>query len=92
MKIEPLGARVLISDIPDENKTAGGIIIPDTARDRPMQGIVQAVGPGDEQTSMTVNIGDRVMFGKMAGVEAKIEGRVFRLMKLTEIMCRVIQD
>jgi chaperonin GroES len=94
MNVEPLGARILVQQIEDSDKTKGGIIIPDTARQRPMQGRVVAAGPGERTFSgeflpMTVEPGDRIMFGQMAGHEVLIDGKKFLMMKLTEVMCRV---
>jgi chaperonin GroES len=96
MKFRPLQDRVLVRRLEEETKTAGGIIIPDTAKEKPMQGEVIAVGPGgrDEKgnvTPMGVKVGDRVLFGKWSGTEVKIDGEELVIMKETDIM-GVIED
>lgn len=90
MKLKPLLDRVVIKRIEEENKTAGGIIIPDTAKEKPSQGIIVSVGPGgrDEaghEIPMTLKVGDRVLFGKWSGTEIKIEGEDLVIMKESEI-------
>ncbi len=90
MKLKPLLDRVVIKRVEEENKTAGGIIIPDTAKEKPSTGIVVAVGPGgvDEhgnKTPMTLKEGDRVLFGKWSGTEIKIDGKPLIIMKETEV-------
>jgi chaperonin GroES len=96
MKFRPLQDRVLVRRLEEETKTAGGIIIPDTAKEKPMQGEVIAVGPGgrDEKgnvTPMGVKTGDRVLFGKWSGTEVKIDGEELVIMKESDIM-GVIED
>lgn len=91
MKIRPLNDRVLVLGIEEEQKTSGGIIIPDTAREKPMQGKVVAAGPGkvDEQgkrISMDVKKGDRVLFGKYAGNEIKLDGVEHLIMRQDDIL------
>ena len=90
MKLKPLLDRVVIKRVEEENKTAGGIIIPDTAKEKPSQGIIVAVGPGgrDEaghEIPMTLKVGDRVLFGKWSGTEVKIEGEDLVIMKESEV-------
>ena len=90
MKLKPLLDRVVIKRVEEENKTAGGIIIPDTAKEKPSQGIVVSVGPGgrDEaghEIAMTLKVGDRVLFGKWSGTEVKIEGEDLVIMKESEV-------
>jgi len=96
MKFRPLHDRVLVRRIEAEEKTAGGIIIPDTAKEKPMQGEVVAVGPGarDEQGKvqpLDVKPGDRVLFGKWSGTEVKIDGEDLLIMKESDIL-GVIED
>ncbi len=96
MKFRPLHDRVLVRRIEEDEKTAGGIIIPDTAKEKPMQGEVLAVGDGirNENGSITpldVKVGDRVLFGKWSGTEVKIEGEELLIMKESDIM-GVIED
>ena len=90
MKLKPLLDRVVIKRVEEENKTAGGIIIPDTAKEKPSQGIIVSVGPGgrDEaghEIPMTLKVGDRVLFGKWSGTEVKIEGEDLVIMKESEV-------
>ena len=91
MKFRPLHDRVVVKRIDAEDKTAGGIIIPDTAKEKPQQGEVIAVGPGarDEQgkvVPLDVKAGDRVLFGKWSGTEVKIDGQELLIMKESDIM------
>ncbi|MCG6893934.1 MAG: co-chaperone GroES [Desulfobacteraceae bacterium] len=79
MKIKPLNDRVLVTRVEEEQKTAGGIIIPDTAKEKPQEGKVVAVGPGKmnddgKRTALNVKAGDRILFSKYAGSEIKIDG------------------
>jgi chaperonin GroES len=91
MKFRPLHDRVLIRRIEQDEKTAGGIIIPDTAKEKPIEGEIIAVGPGgrDESGKLTpldVKKGDRVLFGKWSGTEVKIDGEELVIMKESDIM------
>ena len=91
MKFKPLLDRVVLKRVEEENRTAGGLIIPDTAKEKPSQGIVVAVGPGarDEDgkvVAMTLKEGDRVLFGKWSGTEIKIDGENLLIMKENEIL------
>jgi chaperonin GroES len=92
MKLRPLQDRVLIRRVEQEAKTSGGIIIPDTAQEKPMEGEVVAVGPGarDEKTGalhpLDVKAGDRVLFGKWSGAEIKLDGEDLLIMKESDIM------
>jgi len=91
MKFRPLHDRVVVKRIDAEEKSAGGIIIPDTAKEKPSQGEVTAVGPGgrDETGKLTpldVKAGDRVLFGKWSGTEVKIDGVEYLIMKESDIM------
>lgn len=91
MKFRPLHDRVVVRRIDAEMKTAGGIIIPDTAQEKPQQGEVIAVGPGarndkGEIVALDVKAGDRVLFGKWSGTEVKIDGEDLLIMKETDIM------
>jgi chaperonin GroES len=90
MKFRPLHDRVVVRRIEEETKTAGGIIIPDTAKEKPMQGEVIAAGPGlrDESGKLVpldVKAGDRVLFGKWSGSEVKIDGEELSIMKESDI-------
>ena len=91
MKFRPLHDRVVVKRIEAEEKTAGGIIIPDTAKEKPQQGEVIAVGPGgrDEAGKLVpidLQVGDRVLFGKWSGTEVKIDGTEYLIMKENDIM------
>src|SRR5271157_189231 len=91
MKFRPLHDRVLVRRLTAEEKTAGGIIIPDTAKEKPMEGEVVAVGPGarDENgklQELDVKAGDRILFGKWSGTEVKIDGEELLIMKESDIM------
>ena len=91
MGFRPLHDRVVVKRIQEEAKTAGGIIIPDTAKEKPMEGEIVAVGPGarDEKGTLVpldVKKGDRVLFGKWSGTEVKIDGQDLLIMKESDIM------
>ena len=91
MKFRPLHDRVVVRRIEENTKTAGGIIIPDTAKEKPSQGEIIAVGPGarDERgqvVALSVKAGDRVLFGKWSGTEVKIDGKDLLIMKESDIM------
>ncbi|WFU40177.1 co-chaperone GroES [Bradyrhizobium sp. CB82] len=91
MKFRPLHDRVVVKRIDAEEKTAGGIIIPDTAREKPSQGEVIAIGPGGRDETgkliaIDVKVGERVLFGKWSGTEVKINGRELLIMKESGIM------
>ena len=91
MKFRPLQDRVLIRRIEEEEKTKGGIIIPDTAKEKPMEGEVVAAGPGTRDDDgklrpLDVKVGDRVLFGKWSGTEIKIDGEDFVVAKESDIM------
>ena len=91
MKFRPLHERVVVRRIESEEKTAGGIIIPDTAKEKPMEGEVIAVGPGarnekGEVVALDVKAGDRILFGKWSGSEVKIDGQDLLIMKESDIM------
>lgn len=91
MKIKPLHDKVLVKRVDEENKTAGGIIIPDTAKEKPLEGIIEAVGNGFRAEDgkilpMTVKAGDRVLFGKWAGTEIKLNGETRLIIKESDIL------
>ncbi|MCC8955199.1 co-chaperone GroES [Bradyrhizobium sp. Pear77] len=91
MNFRPLHDRVVVKRIDAEEKTAGGIIIPDTAKEKPSQGEVIAVGPGGRDEtgkliSIDVEVGDRVLFGKWSGTEVKVDGEELLIMKESDIM------
>ncbi len=91
MKFRPLHDRVVVEALEQEEKTAGGIIIPDTAKEKPMQGKVVAVGPGargenGEITPLDVKAGDRILYGKWSGTEVKVDGKDLLIMRESDIM------
>jgi chaperonin GroES len=91
MKFRPLHDRVLVKRVEEESKTKGGIIIPDTAKEKPMQGEVLAVGPGardekGELVPLDVRVGDRILFGKWSGTEVKMDGEELLIMKESDVM------
>ena len=90
VKFQPLGDRVAVEAIKKEEKTAGGIYIPDSAKEKPMEGRVIAVGPGTHDDAgkhihMHVKVGDKVLYGKWAGTEVKIDGKELLIMKESDI-------
>jgi chaperonin GroES len=91
MKIRPLQDRVIVQRIEEEEKTKGGIIIPDTAKEKPQEGKVIAVGPGKilengTKTKLDVKVGDKILFGKYSGSEIKIDGEEFLMMREDDIL------
>jgi chaperonin GroES len=91
MAFRPLGDRVVVKRVTEDTKTAGGIIIPETAQEKPQEGEVVAIGPGarDEdgkRVPMDVKVGERVLFGKWSGTEVKVDGQDLLIMKESDIM------
>ena len=86
MTIKPLSDRVLVLPNPAEEKTAGGLFIPDSAKEKPLMGKVVAVGPGTADVKMEVKEGDQVLYGKYAGTEISFEGVDYLIMKQSDIM------
>jgi chaperonin GroES len=82
----PLHDRVIIKPAPAEQKTAGGIIIPDTAKEKPLKGVVVAAGPGKKDDPVTVKQGDTVLFGKYAGTEIQLDGQELLIMRESDIL------
>src|SRR3982750_2796026 len=96
MKFRPLHDRVVVKRIEAEEKTAGGIIIPDTAKEKPQEGEIVAVGPGGRDETgklipIEIKVGDRVLFGKWSGTEVKIEGEDLLIMKESDIL-GIVED
>jgi chaperonin GroES len=85
VKVKPLADRVLVEAAEAETKTAGGIIIPDTAKEKPMKGKIIAAGPGKKDEPTTVKVGDTVLYGKYAGTEITIDGKEYLIMKESDI-------
>ncbi|GLB47741.1 co-chaperone GroES [Neptunitalea lumnitzerae] len=86
VNIKPLADRVLVEPAPAETTTASGIIIPDTAKEKPQKGTVVAVGPGKTDEPMTVKVGDTVLYGKYSGTELKLEGTDYLIMRESDIL------
>ncbi|HLB00970.1 MAG TPA: co-chaperone GroES [Bacteroidota bacterium] len=94
MKIKPLGDRILIKPSPAEDKTKGGIILPDTAKEKPVVGEVVAIGPGrrsDEGklVNLDVKVGDKVLYGKYSGTETTIDGKEYLIMRESDVFAIV---
>ncbi len=89
VNIKPLADRVLVEPMEAETKTASGIIIPDTAKEKPQKGIVAAVGPGKPDEPMTVKIGDTVLYGKYSGTELKLGAKDYLMMRESDILAIV---
>ena len=85
VNVKPLADRVVIEPAPAEQKTSGGIIIPDTAKEKPQKGTVVAVGNGKKDEPLTVKVGDTVLYGKYSGTEISIEGKDYLIMKESDI-------
>ena len=91
MQFRPLHDRVVVKRVEETTKTAGGIIIPDTAKEKPQEGEIIAVGPGarnekGEIQALDVKVGDRILFGKWSGTEVKLDGQDYLIMKESDIM------
>ena len=86
MNIKPLADRVLILPAPAEEKTIGGIIIPDTAKEKPLKGEVIAVGNGTKDEEMVLKVGDTVLYGKYAGTELEVEGTKYLIMRQSDVL------
>ncbi|MCE1168111.1 MAG: co-chaperone GroES [Sphingobacteriia bacterium] len=86
MTIKPLADRVLVLPSPAETRTSGGLIIPDTAKEKPLRGTIVAVGNGKKDEPMTVKEGDQVLYGKYAGTEISVDGTDYLIMKESDIL------
>ncbi|MEY2596063.1 MAG: hypothetical protein RL634_2053 [Bacteroidota bacterium] len=89
LNITPLHDRVIVKPAPAEEKTAGGIIIPDTAKEKPQRGTVVAAGPGKKDEPMSVKAGDTVLYGKYSGTEISVEGSDYLIMRESDILAIV---
>ncbi len=89
MNIKPLADRVLVVPAPAEERTIGGIIIPDTAKEKPLKGEVVAVGNGTKDENMVVKVGDTVLYGKYAGTELELDGTKYLIMRQSDILAIV---
>lgn len=91
LKLKPLGGRVIVEPIEQEETTAGGIILPETAKEKPQEGMILAAGPGDrdedgERIPMDVKVGDKVLFAKYSGTEVKMDSRKLLIMRENDIL------
>ena len=89
VNIKPLADRVLVEPLEAETKTASGIIIPDTAKEKPQKGIVVSVGYGTKENPITVKVGETVLYGKYSGTELKFEGKDYLIMRESDILAIV---
>ncbi|MGV3557074.1 co-chaperone GroES [Larkinella arboricola] len=89
VNVRPLADRVLVEPAPAEEKTAFGIIIPDTAKEKPQRGTIVAVGTGKKDEPLTVQVGDTVLYGKYAGTEITVEGKEYLIMRESDIFAIV---
>ena len=89
LNIKPLADRVLVEPLEAETKTASGIIIPDTAKEKPQKGSIVAVGPGTKENPVTVKVGDSVLYGKYSGAELKLDGKDYLIMRESDILAIV---
>jgi chaperonin GroES len=95
LTLKPLGNRVVVEPLEQEEITAGGIVIPETAKEKPQQGLVQSVGPGDrdedgERIPMDVKVGDKVLFAKYSGTEMKLDGKKLLVLRESDLLAIVI--
>jgi chaperonin GroES len=95
MKLNPLDDRVVIEPVAAEEKTAGGIVLPDTAKEKPQRGKVVSVGPGrlmdsGERGKLSVSVGDYVIYGKYSGTEIEIDGKDVKILRETDILAKVL--
>ncbi|NDW10534.1 co-chaperone GroES [Dysgonomonas sp. 520] len=86
MSIKPLADRVLVKPAAAEEKTVGGIIIPDTAKEKPLKGEIVAVGNGTKDEEMVLKVGDKVLYGKYAGTEIDLDGEVYLIMRQSDVL------
>jgi chaperonin GroES len=95
LKLRPLGDRVVVEPMEAEERTAGGIVLPDTAKEKPQRGTVVSVGPGKlldsgERGTLSVAIGDEVIYGKYSGTEIEVDGRDVKILRETDILAKVV--
>ena len=88
-KIQPLADRVLVRPVAAEEKTIGGIIIPDSAKEKPLRGEVIAVGNGTKDEEMVLKAGDQVLYGKYAGTELELEGEKYLIMRQSDVLAKI---
>lgn len=86
MSLRPLSDRILVERVAEDEKTKGGIIIPDTAKEKPQKGLVVAAGNGKKDEPMTVKVGDSVLYGKYSGTEINVDGKDYLMMRESDIL------
>ncbi len=96
IKLKPLDERVVVEPVEAEEKTAGGIVLPDTAKEKPQRGTVLAVGPGKlldsgERSALSVAVGDEVIYGKYAGSDIEVDGREVKILRESDILAKVVK-
>jgi len=96
IKVKPLDERVVVEPVEAEEKTAGGIVLPDTAKEKPQRGTVLAVGPGKllddgKRAELSVAVGDEVIYGKYAGSDVEIDGREVKILREGDILAKVVK-
>jgi chaperonin GroES len=94
LKLKPLGGRVIVEPVEQEEKTAGGIILPETAKEKPQEGKILAAGPGDrdedgKRIALDVSVGDRVLYAKYSGTEVKVDGKKLLILRESDILAIV---
>jgi chaperonin GroES len=94
LKLKPLGGRVIVEPVEQEEKTAGGIILPETAKEKPQEGKILAAGPGERdengaRIAMEVNVGDKVLYAKYSGTEVKVDGKKLLILRESDILAVV---
>ena len=96
IKLKPLDERVVVEPVEAEEKTAGGIVLPDTAKEKPQRGTVLAIGPGKlldsgERSALSVAVGDEVIYGKYSGSDIEIDGRDVKILRESDILAKVVK-
>ena len=96
IKLKPLDERIVVEPVEAEEKTAGGIVLPDTAKEKPQRGTVLAIGPGKlmdsgKRAELSVAVGDEVIYGKYAGTDIEIEGREVKILRETDVLAKVLK-
>ncbi|MGQ9575315.1 MAG: co-chaperone GroES [Thermoguttaceae bacterium] len=96
LKLKPLDERIVVEPVEAEEKTAGGIVLPDTAKEKPQRGTVLAVGPGKlldngQRAELSVAVGDEVIYGKYAGTDIEIDGREVKILRESDVLAKVVK-
>lgn len=96
LKVRPLDDRLVVEPLEAEDKTAGGILLPDTAKQKPQRGRIVAAGPGKlrdngERAALAVSVGDEVLYGKYSGSEVEVDGREFKILRETDVLAKIVK-